>query len=512
MLLADVVATSDVVAATPSRTAKTVALAELLAGLAAGEIEPTVGFLVGAPRQRRLNVGGATLYATTGPPAATSTLTIGDVDSCFEELAAQSGPGSAGRRQELLRSLFERSTDGEIDFLRRLMIGEIRHGALQGVLADAVARAAGVPLASVRRAAMLSGDLARAAVLAITGGEQALAAVGLTPLHPVQPMLASTAISVGDALDAVGGPASIEWKLDGIRIQVHRHDDEVRVFTRNLNDVTDRFPDLAARVLALDSRVFILDGELIGLHDDELPRLFQTTASSFANQDRTAHSNVALRPFFFDCLHANGVDLLDRPLHERQAVLAVVVGPMRVTTMVTADIADAAAFADGSLAAGHEGVMVKAIESRYEAGRRGKAWRKVKPVCTFDLVVLGAEWGHGRRHGWLSNLHLGARRVGPRGDDEFVMVGKTFKGLTDELLAWQTTRFQELAVADGSADVVFIRPEVVVEIALDGVQISTRYPGGIALRFARVKRYRPDKSAAEADTLETLRALLPPQG
>jgi DNA ligase-1 len=367
-------------------------------------------------------------------------------------------------------------------------------------MADAVARASGTPLDSVRRAAMFSGDLGRAARLALTGGAAALEAVALTVLHPVQPMLAAPAVDVAAAL-AETGPASVEWKLDGARIQVHRHGDEVRIFTRNLNDITSRLEGVVDAVRRLPARSLVLDGEAIGLDDDGRPHRFQDTMSRFG-ADEVGRA-AGLHALFFDVLHVDGDDLHDRPLVERQGELGRIVGTMRVPSIVTADPGEAGAFLDAALALGHEGVVVKATDSRYDAGRRGGSWRKVKPVRTLDLVVLAAEWGHGRRRGWLSNLHLGARDTG----GTFVMVGKTFKGLTDELLAWQTARLQELELgSDGYT--VHVRPELVVEIALDGVQVSRRYAGGVALRFARVRRYRPDKQPVEADTIDAVRALL----
>jgi len=347
---------------------------------------------------------------------------------------------------------------------------------------------------------MLAGSLSAAAFAALTGGAAALRSIHLSVLQPVLPMLASTAPSVAEAIDACGR-SSIEWKLDGARIQVHRRRDLVKIYTRNLNDITERLPDVvrAAHEVAADE--FILDGEVLGFFDDDRPHAFQDTISSFSNE--TSIERPALVPFFFDCLHIDGHDLLDRPLHERLAVIDRIAAPRSVPRIVTDDRDEAQRFFDATIAAGHEGVMVKSINSTYDAGRRGQVWRKVKPVHTLDLVVLAAEWGHGRRQGWLSNLHLGAC-----GADGFVMVGKTFKGLTDALLEWQTTTLlAREARRDGI--VVYVRPELVVEIALDGVQSSKRYAGGVALRFARVRRYRPDKTTDDADTIDAVRALLP---
>ncbi len=498
MLLAELVATSSAVAATSSRSAKVGLLAALVRRLDADEIEIAVGFLIGEPRQRRLNVGWATAWRAEMTAATHASLTIGDVDATFARLAQASGIGSQTARATLVDALLAGATSDEQMYIRHLILGDMRQGALEGVVTDAIAKAAGVPLDALRRAAMLAGDIGRIAVVALTGGVEALQATGLEVLRPLQPMLASTAVSVGEAVEQIGR-SSIEWKFDGIRIQVHRLGNEVRIFTRNLNDVTHRFPAVVDTILGLAVHSVVLDGELIGLHEDDLPRLFQETAGSFG---RETGGSIRLQPFFFDCLHVDGIDLIDQPLIERQITLARVTGPMRVPTLETTEATEAIAFSDAALAAGHEGVMVKALNAPYEAGRRGKSWRKVKPVRTLDLVVLAAEWGHGRRHGWLSNLHLGAR-----GTEGFVMVGKTFKGLTDVLLTWQTEQFLVRKTHERGIE-VHIRPELVVEIAVDGVQVSTRYPGGVALRFARVKRYRPDKAPAEADTIDAVRALL----
>jgi DNA ligase 1 len=504
VLLADVVATSSAVAATPGRSAKVAALADLLRRLADDEVVPAVAVLSGEPRQGRIGVGWAILSAVDVPPAAEPSLTVGDLDAALDRLAGTTGPGSAGARLAVLADLFGRATADEADFLRRLLVGDLRQGALEGVMADAVGKAAGVPLPTVRRAAMLAGDLPEVALVARTGGAAALDEIGLTLLRPVQPMLAAGSPDVAAALEACG-ESSVEWKLDGARIQVHRVGADVRIFTRSLNDVTARLPVVADLVRSLPAERLVLDGEAIGLGDGDRPDAFQATMSRFGRHDGEAGATLTVR--FFDVLHRDGDDLLDRPLRERIAALAEVAGAWRVPGRVTADPAEAAAVLDEALAAGHEGVVVKAADSRYEAGRRGGAWRKVKPVVTLDLVVLAAEWGHGRRRGWLSNLHLGAR--GP--DGGLVMVGKTFKGLTDELLTWQTAELEAREVRT-EGHVVFVRPELVVEIAVDGVQGSPRYPGGVALRFARVRRYRPDKTPAEADTIDTVRALLPTAG
>jgi DNA ligase-1 len=401
-----------------------------------------------------------------------------------------------------LQDLFGRATEPEIDFLRRLLLGELRQAACEGVMTDAIARAADVPLPAVRRAAMLGGDLCATAHLALTQGRAGLDAVRLEILRPIQPMLASTAEDVAAALEATGR-ASVEWKLDGARIQVHRAGDDVRVYTRNLNEVTDRLPEVVAAVRTFPAHTLVLDGEAIGLSDDERPQRFQDTMSRFGRM-RVDAQGIPLSAFFFDILRIDDRELLDLPLADRLDALTPIAGERTIPSVRTDDAGAARAMLEDALGAGHEGVMVKSLTSPYEAGRRGGAWRKVKPVRTLDLVVLAVEWGSGRRRGWLSNLHLGARAD----DGPFVMVGKTFKGLTDALLQWQTERFLELKTEE-DGHVVHVRPEQVVEIALDGVQASRRYAGGVALRFARVRRYRSDKSAAEADTIETVRAMLP---
>jgi ATP-dependent DNA ligase I len=498
-LLADVVAASEDVTDTSSRSRKVAILAELVRKLDADEVPIAVGLLSGIPRQGRVGVGYSTIYGIEQQPAADPSLTVDDLDRAIADVQAATGPGSAGRRKELLGGLLGRATEREADFVRRLFTGELRQGALAGVMADAVAKAAGVPSEVTRRALMLSGDLARTAEIAMTEGEEGLRSVGFEIFRPILPMLASTAESVADAI-AGFDRASVEWKLDGIRIQIHRRGDEVRIYTRNLNEITDALPGIADAVLHLPVQQVVLDGEALWMSDDG-PAAFQDTVSQI-DADAPPQGIVT---FLFDLLHVDGDDLLDSPLEERAARLAAIAPELKIPAVITSDPEEGQRVLEEALSAGHEGVVVKDAASLYAAGRRGKAWRKVKPVRTYDLVVLGAEWGHGRRQGWLSNLHLGARD--PR-TGELVMVGKTFKGMTDVLLEWQTKELLERETSrQGIA--VFVRPDLVVEIALDGVQSSTRYPGGVALRFARVKRYRPDKSAEEADTIDDLRALLP---
>ena len=497
-LLADLVAASASVTEVGARSRKMAILADLLQRLEPHEVPIAVGFLSGAPRQGRVGVGYSTIYGLEHEPAAEAWLTIEELDRALTEVQATTGPGSAGRRKEILGELLARATEQEADFVRRLFTGELRQGALAGLMVDAVAKAAGVSGELARRALMLSGDLTRTAEIAMTEGEQGLRAVGLELFRPILPMLASTAESVADA---VGGfdRASVQWKLDGIRIQIHRQGDEVRIYTRNLNDITHVLLGIVEAVRGLPVRQAVLDGEALWMGDDG-PAAFQDTVS----QLDSGAPPEGIVTFLFDLLHVDGDDLLDAPLEERAARLELIAPRLKIPSRVTTDPDESERVLEEALAAGHEGVVVKDAASLYAAGRRGKAWRKVKPVRTYDLVVLGAEWGHGRRQGWLSNLHLGARD--PR-TGEFVMVGKTFKGMTDELLGWQTKELLERETGrEGIA--VFVRPELVVEIALDGVQASTRYPGGVALRFARVKGYRPDKSAAEADTIDDLRTLL----
>ena len=525
MLLAEVVEASTRVKGTPARSGKIAGLADLLRRLGPDEVAPAVGFLVGEPRQGRIGVGWATLAKAVATRRAGGggsrhgssresgmiraengdtpgeRITIGELDRALTEMAGTTGAGSVGARSQLVDGLLARATTEEVDFITDLLTGGLRQGALEGVMAEAVAKAAEVPATAVRRACMLAGDLGRTAAIALADGRPGLEAVGLEVLRPVQPMLASTAPDVAAALDDVG-LASVEWKLDGIRLQVHKSGDTVRIFTRNLNDVTGRMPEVVEIVRSLPAGQVVLDGEALTLNDAARPQPFQDVMSRVGR--RTGEPAATVVPHFFDCLHLDGDDLLDRPLLERLGALERVAGPWRIPGEVTDDAGAAGEVLRAALAAGHEGVVVKGAESRYEAGRRGKAWRKVKVARTFDLVVLGAEWGHGRRKGWLSNLHLGARD--PR-TGEFVMVGKTFKGLTDATLAWQTERFLELET-HREGITVFVRPEVVAEIALDGVQTSTRYPGGVALRFARLKTYRFDKTPAEADTIDSLRAML----
>ncbi len=510
MLLADVAATSAALTATRPRLAKRALLVDLLRRAAPAEIPVVARYLAGELRQRRTGLGWRSLASLPGP-AAEPSLEVLAVDATFEELAALAGPGSARERSALAGRLFAAATEPEQRLLRGLVTGDLRQGALDALLLDAVAEAAGVPVAAVRRAAMLAGASEPVAEAALAAGspEEALAALGaftLTVGRPVRPMLAASAPDITAALEQLpGGEVVVDVKLDGIRIQVHRDGDEVRVFTRSLDDITARVPEIVAVVRAFPVRAAVLDGEALALGPDGRPLPFQETAARSATHDAELAASTELRPFFFDLLHLDGRDLMDTPLAERLAALDSVAAGHVVERVVTGEPGAAQEAFARWVAGGQEGAVVKDPAAPYEAGRRGGAWVKVKPRHTLDLVVLAVERGSGRRQGALSNIHLGARD--PAGG--FVMLGKTFKGMTDEMLAWQTQRFRELEVADDGWTVQ-LRPEQVVEVAFDGVQRSPRYPGGLALRFARVLRYREDKPAAEADTIDTVRALAAP--
>ena len=529
-------------------------IAGLLRRASPGEVPVAVAFLSGELRQRQIGVGYAALGGLLrtdlpggggpgdsgprdggaaddrpGPDLAPQPLTLAETDSVFAAIGATTGPGSQAERRRLLGDLFARTTPAEQSFLTRLLAGELHQGALEGVMVEAVAQAAGVPAGEVRRALLLGGSLPAVAEAALSAaraahgqGADAGAAAALTALRafqlqvgrPLRPMLAASAPTVAAAFERVS-PAAVEWKIDGIRIQVHRQGREVRVFTRTLDDITPRLPEITRAVLASPAESLVLDGEAIALDPAGRARPFQVTASRAGTQAAPGAEtpDVPLTPFFFDLLHLDGRDLIDEPASVRQALMAEVLpADLRVPRLMTGEVAEAEAFFADAVARGHEGVVVKSLDAPYAAGRRGSEWIKVKPRHTLDLVVLAAEWGHGRRRGWLSNLHLGARD--PAGG--FVMLGKTFKGLTDEMLRWQTERFLDIAEPPGqhpggdltdARGVLRVRPEMVVEIAFDGVQASPRYPGGLALRFARVLRYRPDKQAAEADPIDAVRAI-----
>jgi ATP-dependent DNA ligase I len=507
VLLAELAGVSRTVSATSARLAKVAALSEALRAASGDEIPVVVAYLSGELPQRQIGVGWASLRALPSP-AEVSSLTVLGVDEAFSRIGAVAGKGSALERKRLVTELFSLATAEEQYFLVRLLSGELRQGALDGVMTDAVARAAGVAVGEVRRAVMLSGSLSVAAQAALGGGSSALAGFGLQVGRALKPMLAASEASIDEALARIGGQVAVEWKLDGIRVQAHIANGEVRLFTRSLDDITDRLPEVVAALSALPVRDAVFDGELIALRPDGRPYAFQDTASRAASEvDAHGAGTVPLSVFLFDVLHLDGVDLIDLSDAERHAALASVVPEtMLMPRLVTDAPGEATAFFQDAVARGHEGVVVKSLTTPYAAGRRGAGWIKVKPRHTLDLVVLAVEWGHGRRKGWLSNLHLGARDPETGG---WVMLGKTFKGLTDELLTWQTARF--LKLEDHRDDwTVYVHPEQVVEIAFDGVQRSPRYPGGVALRFARVLRYRDDKTAAEADTIDTVLAIAPP--
>ncbi|MEV5752959.1 ATP-dependent DNA ligase [Actinoallomurus sp. NPDC052308] len=506
MLLSEITETSRAVAATSGRRAKIELLAACLRDAEPEETAIAVAYLSGELPQRQIGVGWATLRDL--PPAATeAALTVDEVDAAFTAIGAVSGKGSVTARRQLVGELFSRATAAEQSFLLRLLSGELRQGALDGVMADAIAAAADVPAADVRRAVMFRGSLGAVADAALSEGREGLRAFGLEVGRPVKPMLAAGAPSVEAALEKVS-PAAVEWKLDGIRVQAHVSKGEVRLFTRTLDDITGRLPEIVTALGALPADTAVLDGELIALRDDGRPHPFQVTSARVASHGVRpgGGQDVPLSVFLFDVLHLDGEDLIDLPGAERnEALVRVVPEALRMPRVVTASVDEARAFFDDALAHGHEGVLVKSLDTPYTAGRRGAGWIKVKPRHTLDLVVLAVEWGNGRRQGRLSNLHLGARDPETGG---FVMLGKTFKGLTDEMLAWQTERL--LALETHRDDyTVYVRPELVVEIAFDGVQRSPRYPGGLALRFARVLRHRPDKTAAEADTFASVRAVAP---
>jgi DNA ligase-1 len=554
VLLNDVARVSAEVARESGRRAKIDLIAGLLAQADAPEVPLVVAFLSGELRQRQIGVGYAALTdllsprADAGPipqasvpqasvPAAEPALTVADADQVFAAIGQVAGAGSQVERRRLLAGLFGRATEGERSFLIQLVAGELRQGALEGVMIEAVARAAEVPAAEVRRALLVGGSLPAVALAALCGSADPLAPptpnghAGDAPLdaltalrsfvlrvgRPLRPMLAAAAATIPAAMDKVS-PAGVEWKIDGIRVQVHKNAGLVTVFTRTLDDITSRVPEIVEAVTAIPAQTAVLDGEAVALFPDGRPRPFQVTASRAGSQTEveSLRGDVPLAPFFFDLLHLDGQDLIDAPARERYAALAgLLPAGLVIPRTVTQEVAAAQAFFDDAVARGHEGVVLKSLDAPYATGRRGSEWIKVKPRHTLDLVILAAEWGHGRRQGWLSNLHLGARDPATGG---LIMLGKTFKGLTDQMLTWQTERLLELAdpaQASQPGDrqdargVVRVRPELVVEIAFDGVQVSRRYPGGLALRFARVIRYRTDKTAAEADTIDSVRAVAP---
>ncbi|MBL8212981.1 MAG: ATP-dependent DNA ligase [Bryobacterales bacterium] len=504
MQFLELVQTSQQVAGTSRRLAKIGTLADFLRQLSPEEVAIAVHYLTGSTPQGKLGIGYAALQAARVAPASAATLPIETVHLTLSRIAAEKGAGSTQRRAELLRSLFTQATEAEQDFLFRLLIGELRQGALEGIMADAIAKAADLRVAQVQRAAMLAGDLPAVAHAALTEGAPGLARYDLQLFRPVQPMLAQTAEDVETAIADLG-EAALEFKMDGARVQVHRSGDEVRVYSRLLNDVTAAVPEVVEVARALPARDLILDGEVLSLLPDGRPQPFQVTMRRFGRRLNVAalRQELPLTPYFFDVLHMDGAGLLDQPQQARFAELARLAPANLIPNLRTHDRDKAEAFLEAALQQGHEGIMAKATEAAYAAGARGQSWLKIKKAHTLDLVVLAAEWGNGRRKGWLSNLHLGARDTANGG---WVMLGKTFKGLTDELLTWQTAEFLKRETGR-DAYTVYVRPELVVEIAFSDLQVSPRYPGGLALRFARVKRYRADKPASEADTMETVRQI-----
>ena len=504
--LATVVDAWRAVVATDARSAKIARIAECLRLVEPAEIELAVHYLAGELPQGKIGVGYATLQEARGlaAPAVRPTLSLGEVDQQLSELLATRGAGSARRRGVLLAELFARASADEQEFLLRLLVGELRAGALGGVMLEAIAAAAQLPPAVVRRAAMYAPDLGALAHAALGGGESALAAFQLQTLHPVEPMLAQTALDVDSAFERLGSTAAFEWKVDGARIQLHKRGSDIRIFSRSSNEVTASLPELSELARSLEAEELVLDGEAIALDASGRPRPFQVTMRRFGRRldVEAQRRQLPLHAYFFDCLRLGDASLAAQPMRERWQALASVVPPAhQIPRLVTADPEAARQFYGAALAAGHEGVMAKSLDAPYEAGSRGFSWLKIKHAHTLDLVVLAAEWGHGRRTGRLSNLHLGARS-----ETGFVMLGKTFKGLTDTLLQWQTQQLLEREIRR-DAMAVYVRPELVVEIAFNDIQASTQYPGGLALRFARVKRYRTDKSAAQADTIDTVRTL-----
>jgi DNA ligase 1 len=505
MLFANIVEISRRVGSTSSRLEKMDLLASLLRQLQPEEVEPAVSFLSGSTRQGRIGVGIATLRAAAAPEAGTPTLEVADIDRLMEAIASVKGSGADRQRRELLHAAMARATGAEQQFLAALLLGELRQGALEGVMVEALAKATGLGVVRVRRAVMMAGDIARVARSALEAGAAGLEQYDLQLFRPIQPMLAQTSEDVGAALEEFG-PAALEYKVDGARVQVHRSGDEVRVFSRSLNEVTNAVPEIVEAARKLPGREVILDGEAISMNADGRPQPFQVTMRRFGRKldlDRM-RAELPLSPFWFDLLYRDGESLVDQPQQRRFAALQDLAPPQHVIPhTVTADPEQAEEFLREALDRGHEGVMAKATDSLYAAGARGQSWRKIKKAHTLDLVILAAEWGHGRRRGWLSNLHLGAQDTERGG---FAMLGKTFKGMTDEMLAWQTEQLLKLEIGRDEYT-VYVQPKLVVEIAFSDLQVSPRYPSGLALRFARVKRYRTDKPAEAADTFETVQKL-----
>jgi len=505
--LAELVSVSERVAATPARLLKIGALADFLRSLPPGDIVAAVLYLSGETPQGRIGIGFAALKSASATPAAgDEILTLAEVDAVLASLAAIRGAGSAARKAQALGSLFSRASPREQRFLTLLLAGELRQGALAGVMQDAIGEASGLPASQIRRAAMYAGSLGLVAAAALTDAGSALGGFQLEVFAPVAPMLAQTAAGVAEALQELGGEAAFEWKMDGARIQVHKAGGDVRIYTRGLNDVSSAVPEIVEAARALPAGNVVLDGEAIVFDARGRPRPFQITMRRFGRrlEVQKLRDELPIGAFFFDCLALDGSSIAERPLSERYRTLTQAVPTaLRMPRLVTTSQAEAQAFYDAALAAGHEGVMAKSLDAPYQAGNRGASWLKIKRAHTLDLVVLAAEWGHGRRTGKLSNLHLSAREPS---SGAYVMLGKTFKGLTDAMLEWQT---RELLAREThrEAGTVYVRPELVVEIAFSDLQASVRYPGGFALRLARVRRYRDDKRAAEADSMDSVRAI-----
>jgi len=504
MQFSRLVETSNQVAATTKRLEKIGLIAALLSQLEPDEVETAVSFLSGATRQGRIGIGYSMLREAASSPSPEPSLQLLEVDRAFESLKSTQGSGSGGRKLEFLKSIFGRATSEEQRFVIGLVGGELRQGALEGIMLEAVARAAGIPLDRVRRAAMTAGAIAPIARVLLEQGEAGLSAYDVQLFRPVQPMLAQTAEDAAEAIEALG-EAALEWKLDGARIQVHKSDADVVIYTRALNDVTAAVPEVVEAVRKLPARDLILDGEVISLQPDGRPNPFQTTMRRFGRklEVNRLRADLPLSPFWFDLLYLNGASFLDEPQARRFRQLMDIAPDLVVPHLTTAAPQRAVEFMESALLQGHEGMMAKSISAPYAAGGRGQSWLKVKRPRTLDLVILAAEWGNGRRKGWLSNLHLGARDTEKGG---FAMLGKTFKGLTDEMLGWQTAELLKLEIARDNYT-VHVEPKLVAEIVFNEIQVSTRYPSGLALRFARVKRYRADKSAADADTFEMVKQL-----
>jgi len=508
MLLRELVRTSHLIGATSKRLEKTDLLAGFLRRLRPDEIAIAVDYLSGRTPHGKVGVGWSTIQEAAAEPAGQPLLDIASTDRKIEEISRTQGPGSAARRADSLRQLFAAATEPEQRFLTALLIGELRQGSLEGLMAEAISKASGIPLERVRRATMMAGDIAEVGRAALEHGQDALGHYDVQLFRPVQPMLAQTAEDVEEALSELG-EAALEYKMDGARVQVHKSGDNVAVFSRRLNDVTSAVPEIVEIVRAMPARDLILDGEVIALLPDGSPRPFQETmrrSGRKLNVDRM-RSEMPLAPFFFDALYLNGGSLMDQPQSARFAELSRITPGTVIPNLVTSDPEEAEDFVRQALDRGHEGVMAKALNAAYAAGARGQSWLKVKQARTLDLVILAAEWGHGRRRGWLSNLHLGARDTEKGG---YAMLGKTFKGLTDEMLAWQTQELLKIEIGR-DAYTVYVEPKIVVEIAFNEIQVSPRYASGLALRFARVKRYRPDKQASDSDTFETVKKLSEPR-